>query len=883
LHKNIGPLPTTLAYFFSAFANNESADAKSLARSLVLQLLQKGISSPNSECQPAIDELASFCLEFENGSQIPFYSLRSVIATAFKKMPRCSLIIDGLDECMDIANVRHLVEDFIDLDIEHRPKAIILSRQTEDLSEFMANSVAIVMDTKTIMPDIEQFISKKIAEYPDLDSIQEQIYAKIRQSQSSGGMFLWASQMMDCLMQPARTEEKQLRRLERIPEGLTNAFEQRVSQHGKGRKPSDLMLRREILLLLLASKRALMIGELEVALQFKTRYRQQKARRLNDVKGEVQDLCKPLVSVMEDRVAFIHSSVGDFLCTPEPAGVNLALSIHMTLKQSHSELASRCLNVLSEEQNRSPERIAYWLYKNVYADVPRHLHDLEAQANLNREIIFYEYAARYWDYHLTAVKDPTAALLNQLNEFLRNYEFVTWAEYLYNLKSEIAPVAEVLGDLKSWKVSLPVNKRDAVDLDAFFTRPYRRLSEYYAQNGEDHLLKYLCLYHLGDFYALQYDLDAEYDVKRDVASGFESILGNRNPLTLRAKYSFGMCYTVRGELTQALDLYLNISAIQKVVCGLHNPDYYQSLQQVAFLQFLMTRFEEANITQVEVSLGLSNIRGSKRRLVLESNIFDGYIHEALGLLETALALYQYVYKTQSGILGQNNPLALYAQICMASAYRKQHKYAEALENLEYAFQIRQQLWGLADPSVVDTAIQLIILYREMKRFDDANARIDLIMDEGQLENKFQRYCQVKHIQALVLIDQGEFETPRKILQSLLDRQGEKGREFNNRSLLWVRLTLATILKQHGKDDEVGMLFYGLVTPLQDGDISPQFERIESLGEMKIAELALRLIRERQRNEAESLLEENNLRWSRKEDFWLFEGGPSADTAWMEGP
>ena len=220
---------------------------------------------------------------------------------------------------------------------------------------------------------------------------------------------------------------------------------------------------------------------------------------------------------------------------------------------------------------------------------------------------------------------------------------------------------------------------------------------------------------------------------------------------------------------------------------------------------------------------------------------------------------------------------------MASAYRKQHKYAEALENLEYAFQIRQQLWGLADPSVVDTAIQLIITYREMKRFDDANARIDLIMDEGQLENKFQRYCQVKHIQALVLIDQGEFEAPRKILLSLLDRQGEKGREFNNRSLLWVRLTLATILKQHGKDDEVGILFYGLVTPLQDGDISPQFERIESLGEMKIAESALRLIRDRQRNEAESLLEENNLRWSRKEDFWLFEGGPSADTAWMEGP
>lgn len=44
-----------------------------------------------------------------------------------------------------------------------------------------------------------------------------------------------------------------------------------------------------------------------------------------------------------------------------------------------------------------------------------------------------------------------------------------------------------------------------------------------------------------------------------------------------------------------------------------------------------------------------------------------------------------------------------------------------------------------------------------------------------------------------------------------------------------------------------------------------------------------LVRDRKTDEADRLLKDNGLSWARKEDIWLFEGGPGVDTARMNGP
>jgi hypothetical protein len=226
--------------------------------------------------------------------------------------------------------------------------------------------------------------------------------------------------MIKSLVQPVRSEWEQLQRLEKVPPGIIDFFGELVARSGKRRSRLDLKLRREMFLLLLNPQQTLTVDEFAILLQFKNSCRQEKARRLKDVQGTVLELCWPLVSVVDGYVALPHRNVWEFLVTDERNGIEEELSVHVSLEKSNATLASRCLNVLSEDENRSTGRIAYWLYKNVYPEYHISASDVEAQTDALSDIVLYEYAARYWAYHLTAVSEPSEELLKQVDSFLRN-------------------------------------------------------------------------------------------------------------------------------------------------------------------------------------------------------------------------------------------------------------------------------------------------------------------------------------------------------------------------------------------------------------------------------------------------------------------------------
>lgn len=106
---------------------------------------------------------------------------------------------------------------------------------------------------------------------------------------------------------------------------------------------------------------------------------------------------------------------------------------------------------------------------------------------------------------------------------------------------------------------------------------------------------------------------------------------------------------------------------------------------------------------------------------------------------------------------------------------------------------------------------------------------------------------------------------------------------NKRALLWVPLTLATILRELEKEDKPASLFLDIVTAVEGEDFSLQFVRVETPEELRIAEEALRHVRDRRQQGAEALLRHYDLRWVRKADFRLLAGIPSVDTAWIKGP
>jgi hypothetical protein len=803
-------------------------------------------------------------------------------------MEEYTLIIDGLNECIntdeDLKNLQWLVKDLMVECKNPGSKVIFLSQQHPQLEFYISKSAHLPMDHEAIVTDIQCFIENKVEQNPRLQSISKRLSNKA--GESSDGVFLWAKLMIDHVLE-GLTEQDQLRLLDRAPKGVTLLFEEMVSR--KPLSPSEAEFRRETLLLLHSARSVFTIEEFDIALQYKDSVRLKSEKRIKDLATRVQETCAPLVSLFDNQVALYHGSVKGFLNEPErDKAVLKKRSVHMTDDESNACIARRCFNVLSEEQYQSPSRISYLLYQNAS---PRNCIEnsgFTPPVKPPPEIDFYDYAARCWEYHLTQVSSPEKgdpakdfiALLGQAQTFIDNNQFVHWAEYFRSLNETLTPVATVLANLYAWKALLRVDLRERLVLDSFFSRAYWNLSKIFAENGGDKIPQFLCLYSLGQFYALQTNLEEELKAFQGALEGLERALGRLNPLTLRVRASIGMYYTYTGQLKIALDLYLEVSDAQRAI-NTETLDYLSSIQQVAFIQFLMTNFAAAAMTQDEVTKGLRRVVGEDRPRFLTSQIFAGYIYEAQDLLDEALELYTVVFRKRSEATERKNPSALYPQVAMGSVYRKQGNYNDALNYLNFAYSERMQLWGLDNGTTMDSAIQLIILYREIGEggYDQANGIIELALDTKLLQQDFQRFCQIEHVRALILIDQNEFTDSRNILQSLLNMQSEKGREYNNRSLLWVRLTLATILTDRGEGNKVGALFHDLVKVRGSGRESERTtEQIE-----KIAEVALRLVRERKRDEAEAFLAQNNLEWVREEDFWLFEGSPSADTAWMKGP
>lgn len=70
----------------------------------------------------------------------------------------------------------------------------------------------------------------------------------------------------------------------------------------------------------------------------------------------------------------------------------------------------------------------------------------------------------------------------------------------------------------------------------------------------------------------------------------------------------------------------------------------------------------------------------------------------------------------------------------------------------------------------------------------------------------------------------------------------------------------------------------LADELEDAFTVPDPPRL-----LDLAEKALRLVRGRKFEEAKELLDREALEWAREDDFYLWVGGPAADTTWMRAP
>jgi len=311
------------------------------------------------------------------------------------------------------------------------------------------------------------------------------------------------------------------------------------------------------------------------------------------------------------------------------------------------------------------------------------------------------------------------------------------------------------------------------------------------------------------------------------------------------------------------------------------------LQRQGMAELWMTKFADADLNLTESLQGLLNTSGPKSFLYLLSQLSLGQVLEYSGEVRRAILDYEHVWSYRRSTLGPDNPMAVWAQCAMVSGYRKLRRYEDAEKAVVEVIDSRTRTLGPRTASTVDAIIQRLVLYLDSERFLEALEMAEFILDGNLVEQWFERTCQVEHVRALLEVFTGNIADAINILEASVDealKRNEKGRV---RSILWVRLDLATLLRRKGRDDDALMLFDDIVTRIitESKTIMPvsTWEITQSPHDLQIAEEALRLVREIKTYEAEVLLKRNKLKWARQEDFWILEGYPPADTGWMKRP
>ena len=775
-----------------------------------------------------------------------------------------TLIVDGLDECDHNSRTEFCLE-LIKLSSQSNARVVILFRNHSDLERVFQESFKIEITPSAVSEDILLYVNMEIQRNAKkLLELRQEIVEAI--TQSCQGMFLWADMMLKCLVSAA-TRREQLRYLANCPPGLNAFYETLISNRTKTAQLTEdcLQRRRDIFLTLLRAFRALTLEEVSVVLALRVETTQlDEFGKLIDPEEEVMLLCWPLARISQGYVHIMHESVKEYLN-------ERTNSIKITGEDSDAYLARKSLIALSLEEYRSPNKIAILVRRNV-----------AASAEQDGDKYFYQYAATHWFRHLIAISKPEPSLVKLAVSFLTGNEFVSWAEFIFQLSGSQGAVLEVESKLKIWRSTLPEELKGSFPLKDYFTGPYRAAANYFGQEGGDKTLPFLVLFQLGEFLNLSFRREEAFAVKKTVAEGLVNLLGERDPLALKAESAYAVEFISRGLLRQAEETFGRLAQIQREVIGEDRPDCYQSLQRQGMAQTWMTKFTEANMHLIESLAGFLKTVGPTDFLYLLSQQTLGCVMEAQGEWDRATLEYERVWRYRVSILGPDNPMAVWSRCAMVSSYRKTGRYKDADKAISEVMDSRKRTIGVKAPGTIDAIIQRIVLCRETDQPSEADELIDFIVDGGLVDELFERFCQVEHVRALLEVDAGRSESAIAILQALVHQALEMGVKGRNRSMLWVILDLATILRRNKREDEALMLFDGIVTSIDD-DSSSSWEEPQPPIELRTAEQALRLVRELKPEQADLLLQKNGLKWVRQEDFWILPGGPSADTGWMREP
>ncbi|KAK5082747.1 hypothetical protein LTR05_006627 [Lithohypha guttulata] len=588
-----------------------------------------------------------------------------------------------------------------------------------------------------------------------------------------------------------------------------------------------------------------------------------------NIAKEVEELCGSFVTIASShRVTFFHATAKDFFVKRFWAAGD----------EANLYLARKCLYVLSQPSYRHPDTAAKLLRQHL---MPRELKS--AKLDDDSPSPAYRYAALYFYRHVTTLSSPPSDLMSRLGRFLQGTEFVTWSEFTFEFKPQngFGTQIDAQSSLSKWSATLPPADQRDIQMDQYFVTAHILLSSILGDDSNNGVLQYLPRMRLGDFLNAagqsMKDLEDAYKQKQIVFNGLSALLPEKDPFLLQAKASLLQEYFWQKRYSEALHKLRRLYELQKEVDGISPDARFVTAWMIAAALIALGQYTEAETIISETLEQVRELYTEKYRFFNTLLLLDGTRLERVNDLVKAAATYSAALETMTEISGPDNTFVYVVRTALGAVQRKQGDYVLAEENLLKGWGGRQITSNISVNACLDAALQLAALYRDKGDTAECLKLLDSVHRSTVFEDDFERNCQLVHIRNVARFEEGEYATAKHSLIELVNSATGKDRERNNRELLWVRIDLADVMRQHG--DEAGealMLFSELVIPITPTEIQ---DEPEMPAQLEIAERALRLVRNAQFAESEDLLQREGLRWLRPADFYfLIQGGPALDTS-----
>ena len=404
------------SYFFFKYGDKSKSRLSACLRSLAFQM-----ACMNTQMRELLLEMQKEGMRFDNDNERTIWRTLFICGIFQTKFPRHYWIIDGLDECMNIASFFDTMLAKLDQSIPLR--ILIMSRQTPQLEKhFLSLGTHQVQHERISITDtlfdIKLLVEAKakavfLEDDEDRAALVEKVLGK------SEGSFLWTVLVLSELSN-SYGEEEINQTLEDMPRDMEPLYQRTLElmTHATGGRK----LAKAILTWTTCATRPLTTKELDGALKLDVKDNFPK------LEESILALCGHLVTVDKfGKVQMVHGTAREFLLNDD---LDSEFAINKT--EAHTRIARACLIYLTGEEMKPPRTSR----RGAAMNIP------------GKRADFSVYACTAFSYHLAKANPLAKDVFVLADNFLKS-NVLSWIEVIAQSQNLI-PLIRAAKNLRTY-------------------------------------------------------------------------------------------------------------------------------------------------------------------------------------------------------------------------------------------------------------------------------------------------------------------------------------------------------------------------------------------------------------------------------------------------